>query len=105
MENKSEPIYKYNLLKKLKRFPAGDFKKVMNTLPVALHVSKSTLKRWVYKKKGEPGQIPLDALTSLAAFFHCPVDDLINEEAKIINYEDLIELEKDELKNKYNLKQ
>jgi len=95
---------KYSILEKLEKMSLEQYRVSKNKLPVALGVAKVTFKKWLYIKKGEKAGIPLEKLRIIAGYFNVTIEDLMNEEIPVINYEQLKKLDTLESKQKFGLK-
>lgn len=68
--------YKYRIHYLLRQLSIEDYEVAMNFLPDFLGISKSSFKRWIYRKELEGGEIPANQLLKLARFFEVEPEEI-----------------------------
>jgi hypothetical protein len=71
---------KYRVREKLYNLPHDQYILVKKALPKALKIIQSTFRKYIYTRIYETYSMPADHLASLAKFFKCRMEDMLNHD-------------------------
>ena len=100
---KDNSEYKYGLKEKLEKLPYPDYIQAKKHLPGSLGVNPQTFERYLYVKHSSHYEMPANLLASLARFFNCTMEELLNYELKQITLRGISINIKNELARKFGL--
>lgn len=68
---------KYAILDILRQMPYWQYKQLRQSIPEHLNVSRHTFKRWIYLKKTDKAEIPLNKLKKIAQLLNVDINQLV----------------------------